>query len=150
MECQRLRNNWNFVQITYEEELTKIVVTKNITGYIHPESYIEFDLHDNYPFHPPQIIVNGRKYNGANCCDLPEVMQALRALKIYGPDECPCSLSLRHPQRWTPSFYLENLIREIVQVNVLKEKVQLFLNVREISTALNLPREIEEMLLLMI
>ena len=142
-EFMKLKNNWAYVELTCENDITRIVVTKNTTGCIDPSTYIEFTIAQNYPFQIPRVVVNGKTYTGTRrFCRLPVLQRCLERLNI----QCPCCASIMQPSRWSPIMQLDSIILEILHLDTVKLKVKSVMMIEKVCGKKNIPQVIESLL----
>lgn len=84
----------DFLQIVYSE---------------HPSYEINLQLCGDYPFTKPDVMIDGIEYRQWLAC---HIMHFKHVMCIMH-EECPCCVSVLHPEYWSPQISLYEVKKEI-------------------------------------
>lgn len=104
------------VHVIYEE--AKIIITiEEIDVVIH--------LLSSYPFHPPIVFVNNKKYSSFSIPPYSE-----RISKIIQSNNIPCLCChsiINNINKWSATYTIKDIIDEINKINILKRRILYFM-----------------------
>ena len=123
-EIPDILEKYNNINVFYSKHYTKIIIRNNII----------FILEPNYPFNPPQIIINNVPYIHFLKAPSPRINNLFQYFSI----SCPCCNTITCMHNWSPSTRITTIMEEINKTNQLKTKIKYKMAVDDICTQKNI------------